>query len=157
MDQLDSLKKLDVVASLYPMHTFYWGDWHKKIIGDSLGNMISPTRSALKKGLHITSHTDAPVALPNLMMIMWTTVNRVSRSGAVIGADERLTPYEALQCVTIWGAYQHFEDKTKGSLATGKLGDMVVLSENPLKIDPMKLKDIIVLETIKEGKLVYKK
>jgi predicted amidohydrolase YtcJ len=155
MDQLDSLKKLEVVASLYPMHTFYWGDWHKQIIGDSLGNKISPIKSALNKGLKVTSHTDAPVALPNLMMIMWTTVNRVSRSGVVIGADERLTPYEALQSVTIWGAYQHFEDKNKGSLKVGKLGDMVVLSENPLKIDPMKLKDIVVLETIKEGKSVY--
>ncbi len=157
MDQLDSLKKLDVVASLYPMHTFYWGDWHKQIIGDSLGNKISPIKSALNKGLHVTSHTDAPVALPNLMMIMWTTVNRVSRSGAIIGADERLTPYEALQSITIWGAYQHFEDYNKGSLKAGKLGDMVVLSENPLKVDKMKIKDIIVLETIKEGKSVYKK
>lgn len=156
MDQLDSLKKLDVVASLYPMHTFYWGDWHKKIIGDELGNKISPIRSALNKGLHVTSHTDAPVALPNLMMIMWTTVNRVSRSGAIIGAEERLTPYEALQSITIWGAYQHFEDKNKGSLAVGKLGDMVVLSENPLKIDPMKIKDIVVLETIKEGRSIFK-
>jgi predicted amidohydrolase YtcJ len=157
MDQLDSLKKLEVIASLYPMHTFYWGDWHKKIIGDSLGNKISPIKSALNKGLHVTSHTDAPVALPNLMMILWTTVNRVSRTGAIIGADERLTPYEALQSITIWGAYQHFEEKNKGSLSVGKLGDMVVLSENPLKIDPMKIKDIVVMETIKEGKSVYKK
>ncbi len=156
MDQLDSLKKLDVIASLFPMHTFYWGDWHKKIIGDSLGNKISPIKSALNRGLHVTSHTDAPVALPNLMMIMWTTVNRVSRTGAVIGAEERLTPYEALQSITIWGAYQHFEDTKKGSLTVGKLGDMVVLSENPLKVDPMKIKDIVVLETIKEGKSIYK-
>ncbi len=156
MDQLDSLKKLTVIASLYPMHTFYWGDWHKKIIGDSLGNKISPIKSALNKGLKVTSHTDAPVALPNLMMILWTTVNRVSRTGVVIGADERLTPYEALQSITIWGAYQHFEEKNKGSFAAGKLGDMVVLSENPLKIDPMKIKDIVVLETIKEGKSIFK-
>ncbi len=64
MDQLDSLKKLDVIASLFPMHTFYWGDWHKQIIGDSLGNIISPIKSASKKVLHVTSHTDAPVAFP---------------------------------------------------------------------------------------------
>ncbi len=104
----------------------------------------------------VTSHTDAPVALPNLMMVMWTTVNRVSRSGAVIGANERLTPYEALKSITIWSAYQHFEDKTKGSLTAGKLGDLVILSANPLKGDPMKIKDISILETIKEGKTVYK-
>jgi predicted amidohydrolase YtcJ len=156
-DQLDSLKKLEVLASLFPMHTFYWGDWHKQIIGDSLGNLISPIKTALNKGLRVTSHTDAPVALPNLMMILWTTVNRVSRSGAVIGQGEKLSPYEALQSVTIWGAYQHFEDKIKGSLTPGKLADMVILSDNPLKIDPMKIKDIEVSETIKEGQTVYKK
>jgi predicted amidohydrolase YtcJ len=156
-DQLDSLKKLDVVASLFPMHTFYWGDWHKQIIGDSLGNLTSPIKTALNKGLHVTSHTDAPVAFPNLMMIMWTTVNRVSRSGAVIGAGEKLTPYEALQSITIWGAYQHFEEGTKGTLKAGKLADMVVLDKNPLKVDPMTLKDIQVMETIKEGKSIYKK
>ena len=108
-------------------------------------------------GMMPTSHTDAPVAFPNLMMVMWATVNRVSRSGAVIGPDERLTPYEALKTITIWGAYQHFEEKIKGSLAVGKLGDLVILSENPLKVDPMKIKDIVVLETIKEGRSVYKK
>jgi predicted amidohydrolase YtcJ len=157
MDQLDSMKKYDVVASLFPMHTFYWGDWYKKIIGPEKAQQISPINSALKKGLHVTSHTDAPVAFPNLMMILWTTVNRVSRSGTVMGPNEKLTPYQALQSITIWGAWQHFEEQTKGSLKEGKLADMVILDQNPLKIDPMQLKNITVLATYKEGKLVYKK
>jgi predicted amidohydrolase YtcJ len=157
MDQLDSLKKYDMVASLFPMHTFYWGDWYKEIIGPDKAQQISPIKSALKKGIHVTSHTDAPVALPNLMMIMWTTVNRISRSGTEMGPDERLTPYEALQSITIGGAYQFFEENKKGTLTTGKLADMVVLDKNPLKVDPMTLKDIVVLETIKEGKTVYKR
>ena len=157
MDQLDSLKKYDMVGSFFPMHTFYWGDWYKEIIGPDKAQQISPIKSALKKGIRVTSHTDAPVALPNLMMIMWTTVNRVSRSGTVIGPDERLTPYEALKSITIWGAEQFFEENTKGTLTPGKLADMVVLDKNPLKVDPMTLKDIVVLETIKEGKTIYKK
>jgi predicted amidohydrolase YtcJ len=157
MDQLDSLKKYDMVASLFPMHTFYWGDWYKKIIGPDKAQQISPINSALKKGLHVTSHTDAPVAFPNMMMILWTTVNRVSRSGTVMGENERLTPYQALQTFTSWGAWQHFEEDTKGSLKAGKLADLVVLDKNPLKVDPMTLKDIKVMETIKEGKSVYKK
>ncbi|MEX0636184.1 MAG: amidohydrolase, partial [Ferruginibacter sp.] len=156
LDQLDSMKKLDILCSFFPMHTYYWGDWYKQIIGPEAAIKISPIKSALNKGLHVTSHTDAPVALPNLMMIMWTTVNRMSRSGAVMGADERLTPYEALQSITSWGAYQHFEEETKGTLKAGKLADMVVLDQNPLKINPMELKDIKVIETIKEGKTIYK-
>ena len=156
-DQLDDFKDLNIIASLFPLHTFYWGDWHKEIIGDSLGNKISPTRTALNKGLKITIHTDAPVALPNLMRVLWTATNRVSRSGEIIGENERLTPYEALKCITEWSAYQHFEEDNKGTLEVGKLADLVILDKNPLKSELNDIKDILVMETIKEGVTVYKK
>lgn len=156
-DQLDSFKELDMITSLFPLHTFYWGDWHKEIIGDSLGNKISPTRTALNKGLRLTIHTDAPVALPNLMRMMGISVERKSRTGVVIGAEEKLTAYEALQAITVWSAYQHFEEGKKGTLEKGKLADMVILDKNPLKVSEEEIKDIIVLETIKEGVTVYKK
>ncbi|VXB16772.1 Amidohydrolase [Flavobacterium sp. 9R] len=155
MNQIDSLKKYKIIGSFFPMHTFYWGDWYKKIIGSEKANQISPIKTALNKGVKVTSHTDAPVALPNLMMIMYTTVNRLSRSGSVMGESERLTPYEALKSLTIWGAYQFFEEDSKGSLKEGKLADLVVLDKNPLKVDPITLKDIKVMQTIKEGKTVY--
>ncbi len=155
-DQLDALKELNIIPSLFPMHTFYWGDWHAQIIGLELAQQISPMQSALKRSQIVTSHTDAPAAVPNLMFLMWTAVNRVSRSGRVIGPNERLTPIEALKSITLWGAYQHFEEKTKGSLEVGKLADLVILDRNPLKGDPMTIKDIDVVETIKEGKTVYR-
>lgn len=157
MDQLDALKDLDLVASLFPMHTFYWGDWHAQIIGEEKAQRISPTRSALDRGLMITSHTDAPVALPNLMQVMWATVNRVSRSGRVVGPEERLTPEEAFKAITIWGAYQHFEEDEKGSITPGKRADLVILSDNPLTIDPMRINEIVVLETIKDGQTVWQR
>lgn len=156
-DQLDDFKRLNVVASLFPLHTYYWGDWHKQLIGDSLVNFISPTRAALDKNLNITIHTDAPVALPNLMRVLWTATTRVSRSDQVIGEDQRLTVYEALKAITDWSAYQHFEEDTKGTLTTGKLADLVILNMNPLKVSSDTVKDIIVLETIKNGKTVFKR
>ena len=156
-DQLDAYKELNVITSLFPLHTFYWGDWHKEIIGDSLGNNISPVKTALNKGLKVTIHTDAPVALPNLMRVVWTAVNRTSRSGSIIGEKERLTPYEALKAITDWSAFQHFEENEKGTLEKGKLADMVILDKNPLKVAPDTIKDIQVVETIKEGITVFKK
>jgi predicted amidohydrolase YtcJ len=156
-DQLDAYKELNVITSLFPLHTFYWGDWHKEIIGDSLGNNISPVKTALNKGLKVTIHTDAPVALPNLMRVVWTAVSRTSRSGSIIGEKERLTPYEALKAITDWSAFQHFEENEKGTLEKGKLADMVILDKNPLKVAPDTIKDIQVVETIKEGITVFKK
>jgi hypothetical protein len=156
-DQLDAYKDLDVIVSLFPLHTFYWGDWHKEIIGAELGNKISPTRTALNKGLKLTIHTDAPVALPNLMRMVGITVERKSRSGKLIGEGEKLTPYEALKGITEWSAYQHFEEAKKGTIENGKLADLVILDKNPLKAKEEDIKDIVVLETIKEGVSVYKK
>lgn len=157
MDQLDALAELDMAASLFPMHTFYWGDWHSEIIGDELAQNISPTRSALDRGIPLTSHTDAPVALPNLMQVMWATVNRTTRSGRVLGPDQRLTPEEALKAITIWGAWQHFEESEKGSITPGKVADLVILSENPLTVEPERINEIVVLETIKDGQVVWKR
>lgn len=156
-DQLDELKEMNVIASLFPLHTFYWGDWHKQIIGDSLGNRISPMRTALNKGLNVTMHTDAPVALPNLMRLVGISVERLSRSGQVIGPNERLTPYEALKTITIWSAHQHFEENTKGTLEKGKIADFVILDKNPLKVPEEDIKNIEVQTTIKNGEVVFQK
>lgn len=88
---------------------------------------------------------------------IWTAVNRVSRSGAVIGEDERVTPYQAILAITRNAAYEMFDEDLKGTLEEGKLADFVILDKNPLKVDASKIKDIQVLETIKEGKSVFEK
>jgi predicted amidohydrolase YtcJ len=154
-DQVQQLKSLGIFPSMFPMHTFYWGDWYKQIVGPEQAARISPMRSILNTGLHATSHTDAPVALPNLMQVVWATVNRTSRSGTVVGPDERVSPYEAMKMITLWSAEQFGEQAAKGSIKEGKLADLVVLSDNPLSVDPATINQIHVLETIKEGKTVW--
>jgi hypothetical protein len=156
-DQLDTLKDLQVIASLFPMHTYYWGDLYSETVGPEWAQQIAPIGTALRKGMHVNSHSDSPVALPNLMQVMWATVNRTSRSGKVIGADERLTPIEGLKAITLWPAYEIFEEKSKGSIEPGKLADLVILSANPVTVDPATINQISVLETIKEGQTVYRK
>ena len=86
---------------------------------------------------------------------VWSAVNRVSRKGVVVGADQRIGVYDALKAITINAAYEYFEENEKGSIKPGKRADLVILSDNPLKVDPMAIKDIKVLETIKDGVTVY--
>lgn len=155
-DQIARLKALDIIPSLFPMHTFYWGDWHKdSVLGPERAAYISPTRDVLDAGLIFTSHHDAPVALPNSMRVLSATVTRVTRSGEILGPDQRVTPYEGLKSITIWPAYQHFEEAQKGSIEVGKQADFVILSANPLTVDPLTIADIKVLKTINDGETVF--
>lgn len=156
-DQIPELVKLNIFPSLFPMHTFYWGDWHKEsVLGEPRADYISPCRDVIDAGLKITSHHDAPVTFPNSMRVLDATVNRVTRSGQILGAGQRITAYEGLKTLTDWAAYQFFEEGRKGTLTKGKLADFVILDKNPLKIDPLKIHDIRILESIKEGETVYK-
>jgi predicted amidohydrolase YtcJ len=158
LDQLEKMKQLGIMPSFFGMHTYYWGDWHRdETLGKERAYFISPAATALKKSMIFTQHHDAPVALPNSIMILYSVVNRISRSGDVIGPNERISPYNALRSITIWAAYQYFEENVKGSIKEKKLADFVILDKNPIKINPKAIKDIVVLETIKEGKTVYKK
>ena len=88
-------------------------------------------------------------------MILHTTVNRVTRSGAVLGEDQRVSPYIALKSMTEWAAWQYFEEQYKGTLEVGKLADLVILDRNPLAVPAGELKDLRVLETIKDGTTVH--
>ncbi|SDQ73984.1 amidohydrolase [Flagellimonas zhangzhouensis] len=157
-DQIPDLVELDIYPSLFPMHTFYWGDWHKEsVLGKPRADYISPCRDVLDAGLNLTSHHDAPVTFPNSIRVLDATVNRVTRSGQILGPDQRISAYEGLKTLTIWAANQYFEEDTKGTLTEGKLADLVILDKNPLKIDPLDIHTIEVLESIKEGQTVFKK
>jgi predicted amidohydrolase YtcJ len=158
-DQVAAFQELGIIPSFFPMHTYYWGDWHRQsVLGPERGSNISPTGWALARGMILTSHHDAPVAFPDSMRVLSSTVTRVARgSGEVIGPQHRVPPIVGLQAMTLWAAYQHFEEKTKGSIEPGKVADFVVLSENPIRIDPLRIADIQVLETIKAGRRVYRR
>ena len=156
LDQLDKYVAYSITPSFYTEHTYYFGDTHVLNRGKEQAFFISPMRAAIDKGLRPTNHTDFVVAPLDQMFVVWTAVNRISRSGAVIGPDQRITPMEALRAITINAAYQYAEEKSKGSLESGKLADLVIVDKNPLKVEAMSIKDIKVVETIKEGKTIYK-
>ncbi len=155
-DQLEAMTKYQMIPSFFSAHTFFWGDWHRdEVFGEERAIRISPTRSASNFGINYTTHNDAPVVDPDIIRLMYNTVNRVTRSGQTLGEDQKATAYEALASVTKNAAYQYFEEDQKGTIEVGKLADLVVLSANPLTIEPEKINTIEVLKTYKEGNLVY--
>ena len=84
-------------------------------------------------------------------------VNRQTINGKTLGKEECIEPIEALKALTVHAAYQYHEEKDKGSLSVGKKADMIILSDNPLKVDKKHIKDIEIIKTIKDGKVVYEK
>jgi predicted amidohydrolase YtcJ len=155
-DQVDSYKRLGVFLSLFPMHTFYWGDWHRDhTVGPVNAENISPTGWARQRGMMFGSHHDAPVALPDSMRILSATVTRRTRSGDILGPAQRVDVMTALKAMTIWPAWQHFEEDRKGSIEVGKLADFVILSDDPTAVDPETLADLKVLVSVKDDKVIH--
>ena len=155
-DQVDSYKRLGVFLSLFPMHTFYWGDWHRDhTVGPVNAENISPTGWLVQRDMMFGTHHDAPVAFPDSMRVLAATVTRRTRSGDILGPDQRVDVMTALKAMTIWPAWQHFEENAKGSIEPGKIADFVILSANPTAVDPETLADLKVLVTIKEDRVIY--
>lgn len=156
-DQVAAYQRLDVFPSLFPMHTFYWGDWHRdRTVGPVLAENISPTGWLAARGMRFGTHHDAPVAFPDSMRVLDATVTRRSRSGDIIGPAQRVDVLTALKAMTIWPAHQHFEEASKGSLEVGKLADFAILSQDPTAVDPETLDRIRVTETVKEGNTIFR-
>lgn len=156
-DHIAKFVQYKIRPSFYTLHTFYFATAHTNNRGLEQAAYLSPMRDAIDAGLHPTNHTDFYVAPLDQMFMMWSAVNRVSREGGVLGPDQRITPMEAIKSQTIWAAEQYEEQASRGSLEPGKIADLVILDKNPLKVEPMAIKDIEVLETIKDGKTVYAK
>ena len=156
-DQLLRMKTIGMIPSMFVDHVYYWGDIHLRNLGEERAEAISPAKSAFEQGLCVNFHQDSPVVPPDMLHTVWCAVNRLTREGKILGEEERVNVCEALKAVTINGAYAYFEEDKKGSIAEGKLADLVILDRNPLKTPVSELKDIKVTETLKEGETVYRK
>lgn len=156
-DQLAKYAAWKITPSFFTLHCFYFGDTHVANRGLAQAAGISPMKSARALGIRPTNHTDFNVSPLDQLFTIHTAVNRVTRSGRVLGEQERVTPAEALEAITIDGARQYGEEGTKGSITPGKLADLAILSANPLTVDPATIKDIHVTETIKEGATVWRR
>jgi predicted amidohydrolase YtcJ len=155
-DQLDKVAAMGLIPSYFSAHSFYWGDWHRdSVFGEARADRISPVKSTVDRNLIYTLHNDSPIVPPDMMRLIWATVNRETRSGEVLGEQQRVSVLDALRGITINAAFQSFEEDTKGSLSPGKQADLVILDRNPLHVPVSELKDIRIDKTISRGKTVF--
>jgi len=154
-EQLDRMKELGLTPSFFPAHIHYWGDMHVEItVGPERAARMSPSGSAVRRGLRFTIHNDATVTPTLPLHLMWCAVNRTTTSGVKLDGNQCITPMQALRAHTQDAAWQVFLDHERGSIETGKRADFVILSENPLD-NPSGLKDITVEQTVVQGKRVF--
>lgn len=154
--QLADYRRIGVSPAYFTNHTFYWGDVHRTNFDDDVVGFISPMKSAREAGLVVSNHTDFPVTPLDTRFMIWSAMTRQSKTGVVSGPAERIDAYAALQALTTGPAFQMFEEKRKGRIAPGFLADFVVLDRNPLETAVGDIPRIRVVETIVEGKTVWR-
>lgn len=138
-----------------PNHIWMYGDVYRKILGEDRAKNMVPLNAVKAKGMQFGIHNDTPSSGPSALFTIWTAVNRKTYGGATLGPDQRIDPYLALRGFTAVAAYQYKEETSKGSITAGKLADLILLERNPLKVNPMEIKDIQIVKTIKNGKDLY--
>ncbi len=155
-DQLAYYRDFNIVPSFCSRPTFHWGDIHFQNLGKERATFLSPIPAADTLGIAYSLHNDYTVGSPDQLALLAAAANRRTRSGKVLGPNQRASVFQALKAITIHAAYQYDEEDRKGTLTSGKLADMVMLSDNPLRTPHEHLSDIRVVETIKEGKTIYR-
>ncbi len=154
-DQIPQMAALSMLPSYFVAHVYHWGDVHIQNLGMERASRISPVHTTIKAGLPYTFHQDSPVIAPDMLETVWCAVNRVTKAGVRLGQEERISVLDALKGVTVYAAYQYFEEAEKGTLSVGKRADMVLLERNPLQVDVSELRQIQILTTFKDGVPVY--
>jgi predicted amidohydrolase YtcJ len=151
--------RLGVIASMQPYHCIDDGRWAEKRIGHDRARSSYAWRSMLEAGVPLAFGSDWPVAPLAVLPGIYAAVTRATLDGKRPAGwipEERLTVTEALLAYTQGSAFAEFEEKGKGTLAPGKLADVVVLSDDLFKIPPERIKDAQVVLTVVGGKVVYR-
>ncbi len=150
---LERIKKLGVVPVLFAC-TYEHGD-KMASYGAWRQDMLLAYRSCLDLGIPVASHSDYGVTAADPLLRIYSMVTRKSRAGKVYGPKQAVSALEALRIWTLGNAYAAFEEDSKGSLAPGKLADMVILAADPTAVPADAIKDIVVEKTIVGGRVVY--
>ena len=152
--QFRRMKALGMCVNLFPNHHYYWGDQHyATTVGPERAERMNACATALAHGVPLAIHSDAPVTPLGPLFTAWCAVNRLTASGRVLGAAERIGVRDALRTITLGAAYTLKLDHEIGSIECGKRADFAVLEDDPLEIGGERLKDVRVWGTVQGGRV----
>ena len=150
--QYRRMAALGMGANVFSNHLVTWGDQHRDLtVGPERARGMNAAATALRMGVALALHSDAPVTPLGGLQLMWCAVNRLTETGVVLGEHERIHAADALAAVTIGAAYLLKLDHLIGSLEVGKFADFVALSDDPLGVDPSVIREITVRATSRGG------
>ncbi len=148
------MKALGCCVNLFPNHHFYWGDQHYAMtVGPERAERMNPCATALAVGVPLAIHSDAPVTPLGPLFTAWCAVNRLTATGRLLGASERISVADALRTITLGAAYTLQLDGEVGTIECGKRADFAVLLDDPETIAPERLKDVGVWGTVQGGRV----
>lgn len=159
-DDIKRFSELGVIASVQPYHCIDDGVWAEKRIGKERIKYTYPFKSFLEAGVKLCFGTDWYVAPLNPLLGIYAAVTRRTLDNKNPDGwipEQKISIEDAIKCYTLNSAYASFEENIKGSIEVGKLADLIVLSEDILSIDPIKIKDVVVDMTVFDGKIVFKR
>jgi predicted amidohydrolase YtcJ len=144
---------LGAIVSANPYYLFSMGDKYAAgNLGQQRASEMVRLGSLLKNKVPFALHSDFTMAPIQPLLLAWIAVNRITADGTLMAQHEKIPVYNALQAITSNAAFVLQMEDVTGTIKTGKKADFVILAENPMKVEPIKLKDIKVLETVFEGK-----
>ena len=155
-DQIKEMKSLGMYASVYMPPYYHQGNTYRQVLGEERFKAAMPAGKLCEAGINVTLHQDTPIQAPNMLESIWIAANRIDTEGNSGDADQCMPVYEALKANTVYTARQYFEENRKGTLEAGKLADLMILNKNPLEVAKEEIRNIKVLETIKEGETLYR-
>lgn len=152
--QFRRMARLGMCANLFANHLFYWGDIHRdRTLGPERAMRMNACATALREGVPLAIHSDAPVTPIGPLFTAWCAVNRRTASGRTLGEHEKISVADALRAITLGAAFTLKMDGEIGSLETGKRADFAVLESDPLAAPPEALKDVRVWGTVLGGRV----
>ena len=148
------MARLGICANLFSNHIYYWGDQHYALtMGPERAERMDAAASAQRLRVRYSIHSDAPVTHLAPLFTAWCAVNRLTSSGRVLGAAERIGVADALYAVTIGAAFTLKLDTELGSIECGKRADFAILEDDPLSVDPARLHEVPVWGTVVGGRV----